>query len=103
MASVTRGARADKSVLEAAAPESHEAGLSAKVTGEDDRATEALFGLFFIFSFSTIEGGRGSEKDTISASEGGGEATGKVLGDGSESSDGGLDPNQTPKEDDADS
>ena len=58
LALVTSGAGPGKYGLEAAAQEDCEAGLSAKVTGEDGRATEAFLDLFFFFffSYSTVEG-----------------------------------------------
>ena len=63
--------------------------------------TEAFLGPFF-FSYSTVNGGGGAEEDSISASEGAGVANGEPLGDGSERSDEGSDPNRTPEEDEAD-
>ena len=102
LASVTRGAGAEKFGLEATAPEDCEAGLSAKVTGEDGRATEAFLGhFFFFFSCSTVEGGGRAEENSISASRGDGEATGEAGGVGFERSDEGADPNRALEEEDA--
>ena len=78
---------------EVTAPDSYEAWLPSGLLEGVGRATEAFFGLFFFFSFSTVEGGGGAEEDTISASEGGGEAIGEAMGDGSKCLDEGLDPN----------
>ena len=103
MASVTHGAGAEKSGLEAAAPEDREAGLSVKIIREDGRATEAVLGIFFFFCCSTVEGDGGAKEDSISASIGGGEATGEAGGVGSEFSDEVADPNRALEEEDADS
>ena len=89
--------------LKAAAPEDHEAGLSTRVAGEDSCATEALLDFFFFFSWSTVEGSEGAKGNSISATEGGEEATGEAGGKGSIRSDEGSDPNRAPEEDEADS
>ena len=60
--------------------------------------TEAFLGLFFFFSYCTVEGSEGAEEDSISASEGRGEAIGEASSDGSERLDGGLDLNRAPEE-----
>ena len=80
-ASTTRRMGAEKSNLEVAASETREIGLS----------TGAFFD--FIFFYTTVEGGRGAEKDSISTFEEGEEATGEAGGEGSKCSDGGSDLN----------
>ena len=103
LASVTRGVGAEESSLEVAALEDCEAGLFVKIIGEDGRATKAFLGIFFFFSYSTVEGDERAKEDSIAASVGGGEATGEVGGVGSERSDEGADPNRAPEEEDIDS
>ena len=66
LASITCGAGAEDFSLEAAALEDCGAGLSVKITEKDGRATEAFLSIFFFFSYSTVEGGREAEEDSIS-------------------------------------